>query len=114
MITNEKERKKKSKMTTYINEVMTQKEKYINETLEMGDQIQALELNDGFKNRLKSIPTLTQSPSINITPRMAMAAAAGIILLISLNLISLVSYSESNSETSHSKENSYFSYLNHI
>ena len=76
---------------------MEAKEKWINETMDSLKNIQSAELSLRLKEKILQNSSFKKGKIISIRPMVKWVAAASIILLIGLNLISVLQYNKSNS-----------------
>lgn len=94
---------------------MNQKDRNIEETLEMANRIERVTPSDDLINRLKSIPVSVKQGYDTVPKKVIWMAAASIALLICLNFISFNNYQESKSDTTtQTEEDSYFSYMKNV
>lgn len=84
--------------------------------MNMGDHVQRVTPSSDLMNRLKSIPNQVKQGYDTIPKKVVWMAAASIVLLIGLNFLSLNDYKDSQSDTPSTEtvEDSYFSYMKNV
>ena len=84
--------------------------------MNMGDHVQHVTPSSDLMNRLKAIPSQVKQGYDTIPKKIVWMAAASIVLLIGLNLLSLNEYKDSQSDTPSTEtvDDSYLSYMKNV
>jgi len=95
---------------------MNKKEQWIEKSLDVDTYINSTMPSEDFVNRLKSIPNSIKANYTLVPKKYIWAAAASIALLVSLNVLSVNSYSSQSESYAASTETIYsdFDFLNQI
>ncbi|NRA11508.1 MAG: hypothetical protein HRT57_06110 [Crocinitomicaceae bacterium] len=95
---------------------MNKERNKIEDTMNMGDHVQHVTPSSDLMNRLKAIPSQVKQGYDTIPKKIVWMAAASIVLLIGLNLLSLNEYKDSQSDTPSTEtvDDSYLSYMKNV
>ena len=95
---------------------MNKERNKIEDTMNMGDHVQHVTPSSDLMNRLKAIPSHVKQGYDTIPKKIVWMAAASIVLLIGLNLLSLNEYKDSQSDTPSTEtvDDSYLSYMKNV
>ncbi|MFT6246232.1 MAG: hypothetical protein ACJA0U_003192 [Salibacteraceae bacterium] len=95
---------------------MNEKRNRAEDTMNMGNHVQRVTPSSDLMNRLKAIPSQVTQGFDAIPKKMVWMSAASIVLLIGLNFVSLIDYKESqtDSPSTETVDDSYFSYMKNV
>ncbi|MES2800381.1 MAG: hypothetical protein V4638_10235 [Bacteroidota bacterium] len=92
----------------------TNREQWIEDTMSQIDGIAQRSISSNLRNRLERIPKHIDVKELQIPLRSMMLAAACILVLITVNILSIKSAQNKQNEINETFYSSYFSHLNEI